>query len=123
MSNIDIQALHEQFRSILQMAIYHLKVMKNNSILSRSDIAISYNFFDSFNLGRLDLLKLQSSLKFVVNIKNYSKSHYTKLNNSDLIGLMNSLIIESSKALGIIKSCMKYNVSYNEKDKIDSIRK
>ena len=123
MSNIDIQALHEQFQSIFQMAIYHLKALKKKSILSRSDIAISYNFFDSFNLARLDLLKLQPSLKFIVNIKNYPKSHYTKLNHDNLIGLLNSLIIECSKALGIIKSCMKYNFSDNEKDKIDSIRK
>lgn len=123
MSIIDIQALHEQFQSIFQMAIYHLKAMKNKSILSRSDVAISYNFFNSFNLARSDLLKLQPSLKFVVNIDNYPKSHYSKLSHDDLIGLLNSLIIECSKALGIIKSCVKFNLSNNEKDKIDSIRK
>ncbi len=66
---------------------------------------------------------MQTSLKFAVNIESYPKSHYTKLDDDKLIGLLNSLIIECSKALGIIKSSIKYNLSDSEKDKIDSIRK
>ena len=123
MSNIDIQALHEQFQSIFQMAIYHLKALKNKSIISRREMAISYNFFDSFKLARSDLLKLQTSLKFTVNIESFPKSYYTKLRDDDLIGLLNSLIIECSKVLGLIKSSMKYNLPVNEKDKINAIRK
>ena len=123
MSNIDIQALHEQFQTILELSIYHLKSMKKKNINTRQELAIAYNFFNSFNLARLDLMKLQTSLKFTVNIESFSKSHYNKLRDYDLIGLLNSLIIECTKALGIIKSSMKYNLSDNEKDKIDAIRK
>jgi len=123
MSNIDIQALYEQFHSIFEMAINHFKAIKNKSIISRREVAISYSFFDSFNLARLDLLKLRTSLKFSINIEYYPKSYYTKLSSDELIGLLNSLIIECSKALGTIKSSMKYNISDNEKDKIDSLRK
>jgi len=122
MSNIDIQALHEQFQSIFEMSMYHLKAIKKKSIITSREEAISYNFFDSFNLARLDLLKLQTSLKFTVSIESFPKSYYTKLGDDELIGLMNSLIIECSKALGIIKSSIKYNLSSKEKDKIDSIR-
>ncbi len=123
MSNIDIQALHDQFQSILEMSIYHLKSMKKISIITRQETSIAYNFFNSFNLARSDLMKLQPSLKFTVNIEYFSKSYYTKISDSELIGLMNSLIIECTKALGIIKSSMRYNLSDNEKDKIDSIRR
>ena len=96
MSNIDIQALHDQFQSILELSIYHLKVMKK-SIISSQEISIAYNFFNSFNLAREDLMKLQPSLGFTVNIEKFPKSHYTRISESELIGLLNSLIISVQK--------------------------
>ena len=123
MSNIDIQALHNQFQSILELSIDHLKVMKKRSIIFRQDISTAYNFFNSFNLAREDLMKLQPSLGFTVNIEHFSKSNYTKIDDDELIGLLNSLIIECKKALGLIKSSMRYSLSDIERDKINSIRK
>lgn len=123
MSNTDLQALHEQFYSILKMAINHLKTIKNDVHIKERDRTISYNFFNSFNSARSDLLRLQTDLKFVVNIEAFPRSEYKKQSDHHLVGLMNSLIIECSKALGIIKSSIKYNISNIEKDKINSIRK